>query len=193
MHRESIVQYIRSTIEIPGAEAINIAGQFQYRALQKGETFLTEGKISNEYLFLESGYMRAFLYDTEGNDVTVAFYSPGNVVFEVASFFQRTPAQENFVALSDCEGWVISFEELNFLFHNMPFFREFGRAILVKGFVSLKIRMLSMINQTAEERYRRLLESNPSIFQYAPLKTIASYLGVTDSSLSRIRKEFSKK
>lgn len=193
MHRVTIVQYIRSTIDIPEAEAIHIADQFEYRALQKGGTFLKEGKISNEYLFLETGYMRAFLYDTEGNDVTVGFYSPSNVVIEVASFFQRTPAQENMIALTDCEGWVITFDQLNFLFHNIPFFREFGRAILVKGFVSLKIRMLSMINQTAEERYRRLLESNPTIFQHAPLKTIASYLGVTDTSLSRIRKEFSKK
>lgn len=50
-----------------------------------------------------------------------------------------------------------------------------------------------MINQTAEERYAALLKSSPSIFQFAPLKNIASYLGITDTSLSRIRKEFSKK
>jgi CRP-like cAMP-binding protein len=53
--------------------------------------------------------------------------------------------------------------------------------------------MLSTITETAEERYVRLLESNPEIFQHAPLKHIATYLGITDSSLSRIRKEFSKK
>jgi len=53
--------------------------------------------------------------------------------------------------------------------------------------------MLSMITETAEERYARLIQSNPEIFQHAPLKYIASYLGITDTSLSRIRKEFQKR
>ena len=74
----------------------------------------------------------------------------------------------------------------------MPEFREFGRSLLVSGFASLKSRMLSMITATAEERYEKLLQTNPSIFQTAALKHIASYLGVTDTSLSRIRKKFAK-
>ena len=78
------------------------------------------------------------------------------------------------------------------LFHSLPEFRDFGRAILVKGFATLKLRMLSMITETAEERYAALLQSNPEIFQQAPLKYIASYLGITDTSLSRIRKEMMK-
>ena len=64
--------------------------------------------------------------------------------------------------------------------------------ILVNGFITLKERMLSMINLTAEQRYEQLLIAKPEIFQHASLKTIASYLGITDTSLSRIRKEFSK-
>ena len=193
MSSNSIIQFIQKTIDINDDLAYSISKKFQLRELKKGDVFLREGKVSNEYLFLESGFMRAFLYDTEGNDVTVNFYSDNSVVFEVASFFQRVPAQENIQALTDCVGWVLTFDELNLLFHTIPAFREFGRAILVKGFVSLKIRTLSMINQTAEERYAGLLNSSPSIFQFAPLKNIASYLGITDTSLSRIRKEFSKK
>jgi CRP-like cAMP-binding protein len=142
---------------------------------------------------LENGFMRAFAYDTAGNDITTNFYEGSQVVFEVSSFFNRTKSQENIQAITDCEGWVITYEELNYLFHALPEFREFGRHLLVKGFALLKTRMLSMITETAEERYKRLLNHNAEIFQYAPLKYIASYLGVTDTSLSRIRKEFSKK
>ena len=65
--------------------------------------------------------------------------------------------------------------------------------MLVRGFAALKTRMLEVITETAEQRYGYLLKNNPEIFQHAQLKHIASYLGVTDSSLSRIRKEFSKK
>jgi len=65
--------------------------------------------------------------------------------------------------------------------------------VLVKGFTELKTRTLSIITETAEDRYEQLLKTNPEIFKHAPLKNIASYLGITDTSLSRIRKEVAKK
>lgn len=166
---------------------------FKERELGRNEFLLREGKISNEYLLLESGFVRAFAHDTEGTEVTTAFYSPGSAVFEVASFFQRIPAQENIQAIADSRGWMLTFEDLNHLFHAHAAFREFGRTVLVKGFAALKERMLSTIAETAEQRYVQLLQHNPQIFQQVPLKHIASYLGVTDTSLSRIRKELTKK
>jgi CRP-like cAMP-binding protein len=171
-------------------EAVNA---FEEKSFTKNDFFLKEGFISNQYLILETGFLRAFTHDTEGNDVTTNLYPPNSLVLEVASFFHRTPAKENIQALTDSKGWVITFEKLNGLFHAYPAFRETGRAILVKGFAALKGRMLSMINETAEQRYLTLLKTNPDIFQQAPLKYIASYLGVTDTSLSRIRKELAKK
>jgi CRP-like cAMP-binding protein len=193
MDKTSLIKFFQQTTPIKEEMVFRITEHFKLREFAKGDFFLKEGKVSNEYLFLESGYMRAFLFDTEGNEVTVNFYSSNTVVFEVSSFFQRVPTQENIQSLTDCIGWAVTFEELNMLFHSLPEFREFGRAMLVKGFVSLKIRTLSMINKTAEQRYASLLKSNPEIFQNAPLKFIASYLGLTDTSLSRIRREFSKK
>lgn len=189
----SLIGFIQSTISVPNDKAKAIANNFHLVEIDKGNSFLTEGKLSNEYMFLESGFMRAYLFDTEGEEVTVEFYTSNSVVFECASFFQRVPSQENIQALTNCKGWALRFDQLNMLFHTIPEFREFGRAILVKGLVKLKIRTLSMINKTAEQRYETLLTSAPEIFQYASLKYIASYLGVTDTSLSRIRKEFSKK
>ncbi|HEY5823730.1 MAG TPA: cyclic nucleotide-binding domain-containing protein, partial [Cyclobacteriaceae bacterium] len=140
--RAELVQFIQRTISMGDEMANKIAQHFQSKKLCKGDFLVKEGKVSNEYLFLESGYMRAFLLDTEGNEVTVNFYSPKTIVFEVSSFFQRVIAQENIQALTDIKGWVITFEELDHLCHSIPEFREVGRAILVKGFVSLKIRTL---------------------------------------------------
>ncbi len=164
-----------------------IAERFTYRRLAKGEFLLKTGQIADAYFLLDAGYMRAFAEDTAGNEVTTAFYAPGNMVFEVASFFKPTRSQENIQALDDFEGWFITYNELNELFHALPEFREFGRSVLVDGFSMLKNRMLATITETAEERYGALLKTNPEIFQYAPLKYIASYLGITDTSLSRIR------
>src|SRR5205085_706349 len=143
--------------------------------------------------FLETGFMRAFAFDVEGNDVTTNFYAANQVVFEVSSFFNRSTSKENIQAATYCAGFCISYDQLNSLFHSLPEFREFGRSVLVRGFASLKTRMLSMITETAEQRYDALIKTNPGVFQHAALKHIASYLGITDTSLSRIRKEYSRK
>lgn len=193
MNKEKLIQFFRKTDLVSLQKAEEIAGHFTYKSISKNQFFLKSGKHNNEYLFLESGYMRAFAYDTDGNDVTTNFFHHNQVVFEVSSFFNRTLSRENIQALSDCEGWIITYQQLNWLFHTLPEFREFGRYILVSSLTELKNRMLSMITDTAEQRYEKLLKTNPEIFQYAPLKYIASFIGVTDTSFSRIRKEFAKK
>jgi CRP-like cAMP-binding protein len=193
MSNQKLIQFLHgsSLVSIPTSK--EIANAFAPKEIIKNSFLLKEGKVSDEYFFLENGFMRAFAYDTEGNDITTNFYSSGQVVFEVSSFFNRTLSKENIQATNDCAGWYITYEQLNNLFHSLPEFRDFGRSILVKGFAALKVRMLSMITETAEQRYDALLNANPEIFQHAPLKHIASYLGITDTSLSRIRKEYSKK
>ena len=193
MDKQKLKNFILSNYSCPAEVLEQIVEIFMPFSISKGEYFLKEGSVSDTYLFLEEGFMRAFTYDLDGNDVTTSFYRNNQVVFEVASFFKREKSKENIQALTDCTGLAISFEELNHLFHAIQHFREFGRMILVKGYVALKERTLSLINETAEQRYMKLINTSPEIFQYAPLKTIASYLGVTDSSLSRIRRDFVKK
>jgi CRP-like cAMP-binding protein len=188
-----LLHFIQHTNHISRDKAHEIVQYFAEKEIAKNDLLLREGQVSNEYFFLEEGFMRAFAHDIEGREVTTNFCGSGQVVFEVSSFFNRIPSRENIQALTDCSGWYITYEQLNHLFHAIPEFREFGRSVLVKGFTTLKSRTLSMITETAEERYEGLLKSNPDIFQNAPLKYIASFLGITDSSLSRIRKEFSKK
>jgi CRP-like cAMP-binding protein len=170
-----------------------IASHFELKIYKKNSYFLEEGKVSNAYLFLEEGFMRAFTFDLEGNEVTTYFYSANKMVFEVSSFFLRTPSTENIQAVTDSKGYAITFDQLNMLFHTYPEFREFGRAMLVKQYAAFKQRTLALINKSAEERYAQLMSSNKEIFQYAQLKHIASYLGITDTSLSRIRREQSRK
>ena len=193
MNNTSFIQFIQQVQPMSQQKAEEIISHFEQRELAQGEYLIEAGQRSNEYLYLEDGFMRAYTYDVEGNEVTTNFYAANSVVFEVASFFGRTASKEYIQALTPCSGYIVDYESLNQLFHTLPEFREFGRAILVKGFVALKERTLSLINDTAEERYAALLERKPEIFQYAPLKHIASYLGITDTSLSRIRREFQKK
>jgi CRP-like cAMP-binding protein len=186
-------QFIQTIFPMPQQQSETIVTFFEEKEVNKNDFLLSEGKVCNEYCFLEKGFMRAYTFDHEGNDVTTAFYSNNQVVCELFSFFKRLPAKESIQALTDCKLYFITFEQLQIIFHAMPEFREFGRTILVNSYTQLKERMLGMIQLTAEQRYATLIKTNPDIFQNASLKYIASYLGITDTSLSRIRKDFAKK
>jgi CRP-like cAMP-binding protein len=193
MPNQSLIRFIQNVLPIPNEMAAEIAGHFSERDIPKNDFLLKIGKISNEYIFLLDGFIRSYTFDTEGNDITTNFYTKNQIVLEFSSFFNRSPSQENFQVLTDCKGLVISYEQVQILFHSIPEFREFGRKVLVQNITVLKQRMLSMINQTAEQRYENLLFTKPEVLQNVPLKNIATYLGITDTSLSRIRKEFAKK
>ena len=175
---------------MPPALCATIVEQFAPLALAKGGFLLREEEVADRYLFIAQGILRAYTHSPEGDEVTTAFFSEGQVVFEVDSFFNRTPSRENIVALSDVRGFVLTFEQLNMLFHAYPEFREFGRRVLVRGFARLKQRMVNMIHLTAEQRYALLMRNEPHVLLHVPLKYVASYLGITDTSLSRIRKDF---
>jgi CRP-like cAMP-binding protein len=188
--RQLLIEFIRSKAPISYEKAVMITDFFIEKEFSRNEMVLTEGKVCNEYHFLCSGFMRSWTTDLEGRDVTTAFYPEKQIVCELLSFFKRIPSQENIQALSDCNTLTITFEQLNHAFHSLPEFREMGRSILVNFYADLKQRMLATLQQTAEQRYKHLITTAPEVFQHASLKHIASYLGITDTSLSRIRKEF---
>lgn len=169
-----------------------IAEQFEERTFKKDDYLLKEGKVSG-YFFLSEGFLRVFTFDTDGNEVTTYFYSQNKVVFDAASFFLKLPSTENIQAMTECKVYVTNFEKLNQLFHSVAVFREFGRQMIVQEFVAYKQRTLAMINQSAEKRYLKLIETNKDVFQFAHLSHIASYLGISERTLNRIRQNFTKK
>jgi len=195
MNKQTLTDFIKANtpnIMVSQQALEKIGEHFEERTFTKNDFLLKGGKNSG-YFYLADGFMRAFTYDTEGTEVTTYFYPKDRVVFEIASFFLHIPSTEYIQAITNCKGYLASFASINLLFHSVPEFREFARMMLVREFVAYKQRTLAMINKSAEERYGELLNNNKEIFQHAQLKHIASYLGVTDTSLSRIRSEFSKK
>ncbi|EJL75450.1 Crp/Fnr family transcriptional regulator [Chryseobacterium populi] len=158
-------------------------------AFQKGDFILEEGKTANEYYILEKGLARSYVNDFNGNEVTTHFFVENEIIIEVSSLFQRIPTQENIVCITDCECWRFDFDTFQELFHKIPNLREWGRAWMSHQLFVYKQRSVEMFTLSATKRYLNLMEQKCQVIQFAPLKQIASYLGVTDTSLSRIRKE----
>ncbi|OAQ41617.1 Crp/Fnr family transcriptional regulator [Pedobacter psychrophilus] len=195
MEKESLLNFLKKNIpniSVDREALLKIADQFEERSFEKNDHLLKSGKIS-DYFFLSEGFLRVYTYDTDGNEVTTYFYPQGRIVFDASSFFLHNPSTENIQALTKCIGYFTTFEKLNTLFHTVPEFREFGRQMIVTEFVAYKQRTLAMINLSAEERYLQLMKANRDIFQYAQLKHIASYLGVSERTLNRIRLNSTKK
>lgn len=167
---------------------INAHEKISYK---KGDYILRKGEISDSYLILESGLMRSFAFDYDGNDITTDFFSDHEIVIEVLSLFQRIPTQENIQALTNCECWEIKYDVFQELFHSIGGFSEWGRLWMTGRLFHFKQRSIEMVTISAKERYLQLLQEKPQIVLKSPLKYIASYLGITDTSFSRIRKEIS--
>ena len=193
MNKDNLIQFFQNVLPMSTAKAEQLAEKFKAKKIARNEYLLKEGAICNESHFLEEGIMRAYTYDVEGNDVTTAFYSTKMHTSDLLSFFKRIPSKEYIQALTDCETWYITYEDMQANFHEIPEFREYGRLNIINQYGILKQRMLSMLQETAEQRYANLIHCSPQVIQNVPLKYIASYLGITDTSLSRIRKDFIKK
>lgn len=186
---ESVLTKIFKQPEFSQDELDIILPKFKAVEFQKNDFLLSEGKTANHYWFVEKGFLRSFAVDPQGNDITTHFFGIGDIVIDWPSFFLRQPTRENIQALTDCTCWQIDFESFQQLFHSNIAFRESGRTRLVGSYFELKKNSVSMIVDSATERYKRLLREKPQIVHNVPLRQIATYLGITDTSLSRIRKE----
>lgn len=173
-------------------ESESVISKFRQVNFSKNDYLLKEGNTENHYWFIESGFVRSYVVDTLGNDITTNFYAVGDIVIDWTSFFLRNTTRENIQALTDCKCWQLDFASFQQLFHGIQSFREQGRTTLVNSYFSLKKQSVSMIADQAKERYIRLVKEKPHIIQNISLKHIATYLGITDTSLSRIRKEISE-
>ncbi|WP_300671293.1 Crp/Fnr family transcriptional regulator [Soonwooa sp.] len=169
-----------------------IASFHKKKTYAKDDIILAEGDVLDAYYLLEKGVVRAFVRDMDNNDITTEFFIDNDIVIIPSSLFQQVASQETLQALTDCEVWEIKYDDFQEVFRSIPGFAEWGRLWFTYQLFTVKQRSLDMITQSATNRYLKLIKEKPQILQTVPLKFIASFLGITDTSLSRIRKEIVK-
>ena len=139
-------------------ELKNIIPHYKEVTFTKNDFLLKEGQIEKKYWFIESGFVRSYIIDTEGNDITFNLYSTGDVVIDYPSIFFFAATRENIQALTDCVCWEIDFESFQEMFNTILNFREQQRGLLVGSYFALKEHSISLIADQAKDRYLKLLK-----------------------------------
>ena len=192
MNDEEILHNELGTIGLKQIDLEIILKGYNKIEIKKGEYLIKSGTVVKAYYIIISGFLRSFVQDYNGNEVTTNFFGKEDLILEENSFFMQLPTQEYIQATEDCVLWMKDLDTFNLHFSLYEPYREWGRSHLVRNFFKLKQRSISIITDKASDRYLELIANRPEIFQKATLKHIASFLGITDTSLSRIRKEVSK-
>lgn len=152
----------------------------------KKKFILRQGRICYNIYFVQEGLLRCF-YIKNDKEINSWFMKEGDVIVSVVSFFDQTPGYENIQVLEDCVLYYIDYNELQYLYNNYPEFNFVGRALIEKYYKLSEQRLYSLRMQKASEKYQFMISNLPHIIQRVPSKYIASYLGLTEETLSRIR------
>ncbi len=184
---EDLKQYIRMYMNITDEDLDIFASYFHVTILAKGDFFLKAGKVSDKFSFQNSGLMRVFAFHEE-KEVTQWISYKGNIITDINSFVFDEPSTFNIQALNACELYTISKKDHDELRVVMPNWAELERRLLTRCFGFMEKRVFSLLALTAEERYKYMFAQNPALFTEVPLKYLASMMGMTPESLSRIRK-----
>ncbi|SHF14737.1 Crp/Fnr family transcriptional regulator [Pedobacter caeni] len=154
----------------------------------KGHIILRAGKIEKKTFFIKKGVVRAFATPGE-NDITFWFGEEGETVLSMQSYVENNKGYEHVELLENCDFYEVHIRDLQELFKTDIHISNWGRKLAEKELVKIEKRLISRELQSAKQRYDELICTRPSLLQRVPLKFIASYLGITQVSLSRIRKE----
>ncbi len=154
--------------------------------LKKGETLLEEGKICHSIYFVENGCLRSF-YNLDGKEVTYWISMAGMFASSFSSFIAQIPSHENIHALEDSSLIAIHINDLTQLYHAYHEIETLGRKLSEKYYIQLEERTFALQFLSAKDRYEKLVNEHPNLLQKVSLGHLASYLGITQETLSRIR------
>jgi CRP-like cAMP-binding protein len=159
------------------------------KKIRKKQTLLLEGDVCTYNAFIEKGVLRSYTIDDKGNEHIVQFGFEGWWITDLSSYLTGTNSTYTIEAVEDSELLLLTASAREELMVQVPAFERYQRLLLQNAYIALQARVNSALNATAEEKYLRLTASYPNIIARVPQHMVASYLGLTPETLSRIRKQ----
>lgn len=159
------------------------------QTIKANNFFIKEGEICNYIGYVTKGLLRSYFYDDQANEITTNFFPEGSLIIAMDSFNNRVPSKEFIVAIEDSELSVVSYQQQMELYKLVPAWNQ-----ICKDLGDIKIQEMLKRNESfqtlsATQRYQKFCDEYPQLLQRVNLGFIASYIGVDNATLSRIRKK----
>ena len=190
---EALLQNIGEKIALTNEETAQLKTFFTPKKLRKRQYLLQEGDVCKSLAFTEAGLLRLYSVDDKGIEHMLQFALTGWWIVDIYSFLAGEPSRFNIDALEDSELLLLSHENFEAMMAALPKMERYFRILFQNNIIAKERRLESAIAFGAEERYRQFEQAYPNFVQRIPLNLIASYLGITPETLSRIRRKLASK
>ena len=161
------------------------------KKLRKRQYVLNAGDVCNYFCFVEKGLLRSFTTDEHAGEHVVQFAPEGWWISDMGSFLSGEEAIYNIEAIEDAELLLLTKAAMDDMVTKLPIMERYFRLLMQNNIVVLQRRIVGTMSLTAEEKYKRMMAVYPDILQRSPQQYIASFLGITPETLSRVRKQVS--
>ncbi len=189
---QTLLKHINAYTPLNTKEIHLLKNAVQKKVYGRHEIIFTEGHVSNEIYFITKGCVRLF-YNVDGNDKTAFFYTEGQFICAGESYTFNVPAIENYQAMEPTELFVFTKSRIEILLKESPKFEVLARIATENELITCQKVIASFVTKSAEERYIDLLNTQGELFQRVPQQHIASFLGVSPETLSRIKTRVHRK
>ena len=186
---DSLFQEISKTIQLDVNDKILCRQFFETVSVNRNTIIEDQEKIPAFLYFIDTGFMRLFYYDENGDEITTYLSSPNGFIASFLNLINQKPATENVECITDCQLLKISRQNLISLIDKSENFKMFSLSIFEKVMALSQIRANDLATLTAELRYKKMITEQPHLLQNIPIQYIASFLGIKPQSLSRIRRQ----
>ncbi|MCB0756069.1 MAG: Crp/Fnr family transcriptional regulator [Flavobacteriales bacterium] len=187
----ALQSFIQGIVNFSDSEMELIMSRFEPMSLPAGEYFVDEGLVCKHIGFIVKGYVRSY-YEINEGEVTTMINTKHNIVTAHTSFTLQRPSMQYIQAITDSELLVMSYESMQELYDRIPKWDRLGRIINEHVYGYVEGRVVDYLSLSPEERYRKLIDENAKLVKNVPLRYVASMLGITPETLSRIRNKVKK-
>ncbi len=190
---ENVRSFIQSYAPLTDEEWNILLSRTVIYRLKAGDFLITEGKVCTVMGFVESGILRTYYVDKAGKERSMFFHFEKTPISDFESYVRKSPSKCNIQAITDSVIYTINYEEREYLMNNYHVFESIIRKMVERFYIFMSDRLRDFVFLSAEERYLKLIEKRPDIFQKLPLGYISEYINIKPQSLSRIRKKLAKR
>ncbi len=186
---DSLKKYFDQFASLKESEWELIANSLEVHDLKKGEYFLYYNKVNKKLGWIIEGVCRYCYVNDKGDEITKYFVNENQFMCAIESFNNQSPSTEAIQALTDIKFYTLSYEKYQILLNAIPIWSKLVNEIVTQKFIE-KLNLLSpMIVLDAKTRYEQFMAANPTVINRISLGYVASYLGITQQSLSRLRRQ----